>query len=140
MRSLRQLLDQKKGEIIAVKPCDPVGTAVDLLNRHDIGALPVIEGDRLLGILSERDLVRKGALGAPVRLVQEVMSPRVAVVTLSNSIEECMALMTEKRFRHLPVVDEAGRVVGMVSIGDLVKEVIREQAFTIEQLTQYITG
>jgi len=140
MRSLRQLLDQKKGEIVALTSADSVKTALELLNRHDIGALLVMEGGRLAGILSERDLVRKAALVGDDRPVRELMSGKVVYVTLSNTAEECMALMTERRFRHLPVLDEAGKVVGVVSIGDMVKEVIRDQAFTIEQLTQYITG
>lgn len=140
MRSLRQLLDQKKGEIVALTSADSVKTALELLNRHDIGALLVMEGGRLAGILSERDLVRKAALVGDDRPVRELMSGKVVYVTLSNTAEECMALMTQRRFRHLPVLDETGRVVGVVSIGDMVKEVIQDQAFTIEQLTQYITG
>lgn len=140
MRSLRQLLDQKKGPIVALGPSDSVKTALELLNVNDIGALLVMEGGRLAGILSERDLVRKVALVGEDRPVRDLMSGKVVYVTLANSAEECMALMTEKRFRHLPVLDDAGQVVGVVSIGDMVKEVIRDQAFTIEQLTQYITG
>jgi CBS domain-containing protein len=110
--------------------------------EHDIGAVLVVEGDELLGILTERDYARKVALmgrasrDSPVRAI---MTANVVCIPSNRTIEECMGLMTERRCRHLPVV-ENGRVIGVVSIGDLVKATIDEQEFTINQLKNYIAG
>jgi CBS domain-containing protein len=103
----------------------------------------VLDGTRLVGILSERDYARRVVLYGKVSrdtAVREVMSNRVAYVTPSVTVEECMALMTEKRFRHLPVLNEDGSVAGVVSIGDMVKETISSQQFLIEELERYIAG
>lgn len=111
--------------------------------KHEVGALLVMDGEQLVGIFSERDYARKIILQGKTSketLVREIMSDRVAYVTPTSSLQECMALMTEKRFRHLPVLDDDGSVIGMISIGDLVKETIREQQFLIDQLERYIAG
>lgn len=132
-----------KGQTVhAVRPDDTVLAALGVMAEHDIGAVLVVEGDELLGILSERDYARKVVLlGRASRdsAVRLIMTANVVCVAPNSTIEECMALMTERRCRHLPVV-ENGRVIGLVSIGDLVKAMIDEQEFTINQLKNYIAG
>lgn len=140
MRPLAQLI-QGKQSVVSVGPDDTVFTALTLLAQHDIGALLVLEGGRLVGIFSERDYARKIILKGKTSkdtLVREIMSDRVSCVTPSETVEECMALMTGKRVRHLPVLGEGNEVLGILSIGDLVKETISDQQFTIEQLVHYI--
>jgi len=140
MRPLKQLIDGKK-PLVSVGPDDSVFAALTLLAEFDIGALVVLDRGRLVGIFSERDYARKIALkGKASRdtLVREIMSEKVCCVTLGETVEECMALMTEQRIRHLPVLGEGDRVLGILSIGDLVKETISDQQFTIEQLVTYI--
>lgn len=132
-----------KGQTVhAVRPDDTVLAALGVMAEHDIGAVLVVEGEELLGILSERDYARKVVLlGRASRdsAVRLIMTANVVCVAPNSTIEECMALMTERRCRHLPVV-ENGRVIGLVSIGDLVKAMIDEQEFTINQLKNYIAG
>lgn len=140
MRPLKQLIEAKRS-MVTVGPDDTVFTALTLLAQFDIGALLVLEGGRLVGIFSERDYARKIILKGKASkdtLVREIMSERVSCVTLSQTVEECMALMTDKRVRHLPVLGADNEVLGILSIGDLVKETISEQQFTIEQLVFYI--
>jgi CBS domain-containing protein len=111
--------------------------------KNEVGALLVLDGEHLVGIFSERDYARKIILQGKTSketLVREIMSERVAYVTPSSTVDECMALMTDKHFRHLPVLDDAGQVLGIVSIGDMVKETISDQRFLIAQLEHYITG
>lgn len=142
MRTVRQLLDAKPAEIVSIGPDAPVIEALRRMAEREIGALLVMEGPELVGIVSERDYARKvvllgrASVDTPVR---EVMTRAVRFVHPSHSAEQCMALMTENRLRHLPVVDE-GRVAGLVSIGDLVKSVISEQQFIITEMERYITG
>ena len=140
MRPLKQLIEGKQ-PTVTVGPDDTVFTALTLLAQFDIGALLVLEHGKLVGIFSERDYARKIILKGKASkdtLVREIMSERISCVTLSQTVEECMALMTDKRVRHLPVLGADNEVLGILSIGDLVKETISEQQFTIEQLVFYI--
>ncbi len=140
MRPLKQLIDAKPSTI-TVGPDDTVFTALNLLAQFDIGALLVLEQGKLVGIFSERDYARKIVLKGKASKdtpVREIMSDRLSCVTLSQTVEECMALMTDKHIRHLPVIGTNQEVLGIISIGDLVKEVISDQKFTIEQLVSYI--
>lgn len=140
MRPLKQLIDGKK-PLVSVGPDDTVFTALTLLAQHDIGALVVLDHGKLVGIFSERDYARKIVLKGKTSKdtpVREIMSEKVCCVTLDETVEECMALMTEQHIRHLPVIGEGDRVLGILSIGDLVKETISDQQFTIDQLVTYI--
>ena len=142
MRSVKQILDAKGRETWSVGPDDTVFAAMKLMAEKDVGALLVLEQDRLKGIITERDYARKVVLqGKSSRdiPVRGIMSTNVLCAIPNQTVEECMALVTENRVRHLPVVDD-GRVEGIVSIGDLVKAVIADQQFIIEQLEHYITG
>ena len=140
MTTLKMLLKDKGHDVWSVHPDDTVLDAIKMLAKKDIGALIVIEDDKPVGIFTERDYARrvylkgKSSLETPVR---DVMVSPIITAKLDQTIEECMAVMTAKRFRHLPVMD-AGELVGMVSIGDLVKSVIAEQQFTIDQLENYL--
>jgi CBS domain-containing protein len=140
MTTVRQLLDRKDRAVFSLGPEAPVLEAIRAMAEHHVGALLVMSGEVLAGIVSERDYARKVILrgrsssDTPVR---DIMTSPVLTVSPETSVEQCMQLVTDKRVRHLPVV-EAGRVVGMVSIGDLVKAVIAEQQQQIEQLESYI--
>jgi CBS domain-containing protein len=142
MPTAHDILRFKGGSVHCVRPDDTVLAALGVMAEHDIGAVIVLEGDQLAGILTERDYARKVALvgraskDSPVRAI---MTAEVVCVPPDRSIQDCMALMTERRVRHLPVV-ENGQVIGLVSIGDLVKAQIDEQEFTINQLKNYIAG
>ena len=143
MKTLKQLLADKQRPLAAVAPGDSVFHALSVMSEHDVGAVLVLDGEQLVGIFSERDYARKMILhGKSSREtpVREVMSDRVAYVTKTASLEECMALMTEKRFRHLPVLEDDGTVAGLISIGDMVKETISSQQFLIDELERYISG
>ena len=136
MKTVAQILKLKPSGVISIRSDVPVLDALKLLADKDVGAVLVMDGSRLVGIVSERDYARKVELkGRSSRdtPVSEIMTPEVVCVTPTQTNEECMALMTEKRARHLPVIDN-GRVVGVLSIGDLVKDAISEQQFIIEQL------
>jgi CBS domain-containing protein len=140
MRPLKQLIEAKRSTV-SVGPDDTVLTALTLLAQFDIGALLVLERGRLVGIFSERDYARKIVLKGKTSKdtpIREIMSEKVSCVTLDQTVEECMALMTDKHVRHLPVLGANQEVIGVLSIGDLVKETISEQKFTIEQLVSYI--
>lgn len=143
MKTLKQMLDGKTRPLAVVAPGDTVLHALTVMAHNDVGALLVLDGEQLVGIFSERDYARKIILqgkSSKETLVREIMSDKVAYVTPKATLDECMALMTEKHFRHLPVLDEDGGVVGMVSIGDLVKETISSQQFLIDQLERYISS
>jgi CBS domain-containing protein len=143
MRTLKQLLSGKRRQPVVVAPIDTVFHALTLMAQHDIGALLVLDGEKLVGIFSERDYARKVILhgkNSRETLVREIMSDRVAYVTPATTLDECMALMTERHFRHLPVLSEADEVLGIISIGDLVKETISDQQMIISELERYITG
>ena len=140
MTYVSHLLDRKGRAMYSVEPEDPVLEAIQLMADHHIGALLVMKGEALVGIVSERDYARKVILmgrSSAETPVWQIMSSPVLTVSLRHSVQECMELMTEHRVRHLPVV-ESERVVGIVSIGDLVKAVIQDQRETIEQLESYI--
>jgi CBS domain-containing protein len=139
MSSVRQLI-KGKAAIFAVEPEDPVLEAIQAMAEHSIGALLVMKGSELVGIVSERDYARKVILlgrSSSETPVWQIMSAPVLTVSPDDSIQHCMQLMTDKRVRHLPVV-EGGRVVGMLSIGDLVRAVLEEQQRTINDLESYI--
>ncbi|HVY80674.1 MAG TPA: CBS domain-containing protein [Steroidobacteraceae bacterium] len=140
MASVKQLLDRKGTALYCVAPDDPVFEAIRQMADRHVGALLVMKGDALVGIVSERDYARKVILlGRSSREtpVSQIMSTPVHTVSPGHTVDDCMRLMTERRIRHLPVV-ERGRVVGVISIGDLVKAVIEDQKLTIEQLESYI--
>lgn len=136
------LKNKAQSRILSIEPDETVYAALTAMAKHDVGALLVISGNRLLGILSERDYARKVALmGHHSRetQVQEIMTTPATAVSPQFTVDECMALMTQNHFRHLPVVED-DRVVGIVSIGDLVKWVISGQEHAIQELEGYITG
>ena len=140
MANVAQLLGRKPQGLYSVAPEAPVLEAIRLMAEHSIGALLVMQGDKLAGIVSERDYARKEILkgrSSSDTSVQQIMTADVLTVETSFSVQQCMQIMTDQRVRHLPVV-EAGRVLGMLSIGDLVQAVLAEQAQTIEQLENYI--
>ncbi len=142
MKTIRQLLKVKGNDIWAIEPADSVYEAIVMMAEKGIGALLVMQGSKTVGVVSERDYARKVILqgrsskDTPVR---EIMTPDVIFAAPDNTIEECMALMTDNRIRHLPILDDQ-EVIGVVSIGDLVKVIISDQRFRIEQLERYVSG
>lgn len=140
MNTARDILERKGRAVWSVRPDAPVFAAIESMASHGVGALLVMDGERLVGIVSERDYARKVILqgksskDTPVR---DIMTSRVAYGTLDTTIEQCMAIMTQQRIRHLPILD-GGRVAGVLSIGDLVKTIIAEQKFVIEELVRYV--
>ena len=142
MRTARQLLDAKGARVVAIAPEEPVLEAIQLMADHHIGSVLVMRGSELAGILSERDYARKVILkgrSSAETAAWEIMSSPVVTIGPHDTLHTCMRLMTERRIRHLPVVDD-GQVIGVLSIGDLVKAVIEEQQQEIAQLQQYITA
>jgi CBS domain-containing protein len=142
MKTVRQLIDGKNHKLASVAPDQPVLRALEIMAEYDVGALLVLDGERLAGIFSERDYARKVILHGKASRntpVSEVMTARVICVTPERTVEDCMAIMTEKHIRHLPVLDAEQKVLGIVSIGDVVKEMLNQQQFIIGQLESYIT-
>ena len=142
MKTVEDILNAKGRDICSVRPDDTVYDAVILMADKGIGSVLVMDDERLVGILTERDYARKVVLdgrSSKEMRVTEVMTKKVLCVSPERTVDECMALMTDKRARHLPVLDHK-RVVGVVSIGDLVKAVIHEQKILIDQLQNYISG
>jgi CBS domain-containing protein len=142
MKTVSDLLKSRARELITISPEHSVLDAIKVLAQHDIGAAVVMSGDQMAGIFSERDYTRKVILkgrSSDTTRVEEIMTPRVVCVSMRTTTRECMQLMTDKQIRHLPVLDE-GRPVGMVSIRDIVGDIIADQDFTIEQLEHYISG
>ena len=140
MKSLKQLIAAKGGHVWSIRPDATVFEALQLMAQKDVGALLVMDGSRLAGIMSERDYARKVILqgkSSQDLSVRDIMTGDLVKVDPSRTVEECMGLMTQRRIRHLPVC-EGDKLVGLVSIGDLVKEVIAEQEQTIKQLESYI--
>lgn len=142
MKTVRQLLEQKGSRVLNIAPDATVYDALSIMAEMEVGALVVMDGDRLAGIISERDYARSVILrgkSSKTTPVSEIMTSKVLTISFETTVEECMSLMTNQRVRHLPVVDD-GKVVGLLSIGDIVKETIEHQKFLISQLEKYIRG
>ena len=143
MKTVSQILHAKGGtEVHTIGPDEAVLEAIRRMAEHGIGALVVMEGGAIVGMVTERDYARKVILmgrNSDQTAVREIMSPTVLYVRPQQSNEDCMALMANSRVRHLPVM-ENGRLTGLISMGDLVKDIISDQQFTIEQLEHYING
>jgi len=142
MTTVRQLLDQKGGNIWSIHPNATVLDAVKEMAEKDIGSLVVMDSDELVGIITERHYARNVALKgktSPATPVRDIMERHVIIARPEQSVEQCMALISEKRVRHLPVL-EGKKPIGMVSIGDLVKSMVSDQKFMVDQLQHYIHG
>jgi CBS domain-containing protein len=142
MTAVRQILDQKGHQVWSLRPGDTVYDAIKMLADKNVGALMVLDGNTIVGIITERDYARNVFLkgrASPQTLVGEIMEHNVVCVEPDKSVEECMAIMTARRVRHLPVIGD-GELLGLVSIGDLVKSIISDREFVIEQLEHYITS
>jgi CBS domain-containing protein len=142
VRTVRDLIRGHEIEVTTLSPQDTVYDALQVMAKKNVGALPVMESDKLVGIFSERDYARKVILqghSSKELSVSEIMSTRVAYVRPNQTIDECMALMSQLRIRHLPVLDQE-KMIGMVSMRDVVEDIISEKDFIIEQLVHYIQG
>ena len=142
MKLVQHLLDSKGGDIISITRDASVFDAIKLMADRAVGSLLVMENEKLIGIVTERDYARKVILkgrSSETTKVEEIMSTEVLTSTTVQSVSECMTLMTEKRIRHLPVVD-GNKVIGLISIADLVQAIISDQREEIEQLEHYISG
>lgn len=140
MKTVQQLLESKRHGVVSVAPESSVLDALRVMAEREIGAVLVLDGEHLIGVFSERDYARKVVLQGKASKdtpVRQIMTDRVVCVRLTQTIEDCMNLMTDKRIRHLPVLENK-KVVGVVSIGDVVKEMLSEQAILIQQLESYI--
>jgi CBS domain-containing protein len=139
---MRQILEAKGHDVATIGPDDTVYDAIKKMANKNIGSLVVVDGEKIVGIITERHYARNVFLkgkASPNTLVKDIMSKRVICAWPDQSVEECMAVMTEKAIRHLPVLENK-RLVGLVSIGDLVKSIIGDQKFIIEQLERYVGG
>ena len=142
MQTIRDILKVKGSDVWCVEPDATVFDALQRMAEKEVGALVVTEGAQVIGLISEREYARKVVLEgrtSPTTLVKEIMISPVVYIHLDQAIEECMSLMTEKRTRHLPVIED-GKLVGLISIGDIVKSIIADQQFLIEQLVRYVSG
>jgi len=142
MNTVKDIINSKGNEVWSVTPQTKVFDALKLMSEKNIGAVLIAENENVLGIFSERDYARKIALAGKSSKevsVQEIMSPRVLYITSDKYVDDCLAIMNEKKIRHLPVY-ENGKLIGIISIGDVVKALIDHKEFTIEQLEQYITS
>ena len=142
MQTIRDILKVKGSDVWCVEPDATVFDALQRMAEKEVGALVVTEGAQVVGLISEREYARKVVLEgrtSPTTLVKEIMITPVMYIHLDQTIEECMSLMTEKRTRHLPVIED-GKLVGLISIGDIVKSIIADQRFLIEQLVRYVSG
>jgi len=142
MQTIRDILKTKGTDVWCVEPDATVFDALQRMAEKEVGALVVTEGAQVVGLISEREYARKVVLEgrtSPTTLVKEIMISPVVYIHLDQAIEECMSLMTEKRTRHLPVIED-GKLVGLISIGDIVKSIIADQQFLIEQLVRYVSG
>jgi len=142
MKTVNEVLKNKGREIWTISPLATVFQALELMAQKDVGALPVVQNGKLVGIFSERDYARKVILKGKASkdtVVSELMTQTVFYVSPENTLDDCMALMTSKQIRHLPVL-ERDRLVGMITLGDVVKRIISEQEFTIQELEKYVKG
>lgn len=142
MATIRQFLDKKGHEVLSVEPDETVLNSIKKMANKNVGSLVVMEGHKLVGIMTERHYARNVFLkgrSSPTTPVRDIMETSVLFVRPDQSVDECMVIMTERAVRHLPVVDQ-GNLVGIISIGDLVKDKISDQTFVIEQLVQFIHG
>lgn len=140
MQTVRQLVNSKAHRLLSIQPDNTIYDALRKMSEHDVGALIVLQDKKLVGIFSERDYARKVILEGKTSkqtLISEIMTKQVICVSPDRTADECMALMTEKRVRHLPVIENK-LVVALISIGDVVREMISDQKQTISQLEQYI--
>jgi CBS domain-containing protein len=142
MKLVKHLLDTKGGDVISITPEASVFDAIKLMADRAVGSLLVMRGEELIGIVTERDYARKVILlgrSSETTMVEKIMSTEIIAASVEQTVQECMSLMTEKRIRHLPVV-AGDRVIGLISIGDLVQAIISDQQQAIEQLENYISG
>ena len=142
MITVKQFLKEKTGVVFAIAPRDTVYRALEVMAEKNVGALVVVEDEKVVGIFSERDYARNVILkgkSSKNTAVRELMNNKICYVRPEQTVDECMALFTEKRIRHLPVLD-GEKLIGIVSIGDAVKQYIADREFTIQQLENYITG
>ncbi|MBL8012943.1 MAG: CBS domain-containing protein [Candidatus Omnitrophica bacterium] len=142
MSKVYDIIKKKDGMIFSVKPQDTIRHTLKLMAEMNVGAVLILEGGRIIGIFSERDFARhsaKGQVRIEDALVKDMMTTSIVSVSSSQTTEECMSLMTSKRIRHLPVIDNE-KLIGLISIGDVVKQVIEDQKFSITQLERYVSG
>ena len=142
MTTVRQLLNEKGFDVFTVGPGETVFDAIRKMAKENIGSLVVCEGPKPVGIITERHYARNVFLkgrASPSTLVREIMETQVLFARPDQTVDECMAVMSDKKVRHLPVIDQ-GKLIGIISIGDLVKNIIDDQKFTIEQLTHFISS
>ena len=142
MKTVNEVLKTKGSDIWTVSPLATVFQALEVMAQKDVGALPVVQNGKLVGIFSERDYARKVILkgrASKDTAVNELMTQTVFYVGPENTLDECMALMTSRQIRHLPVLDH-DRLVGIITLGDVVKRIISEQEFTIQELEKYVKG
>ena len=142
MTTVRQLLNEKGRNVFTVGPGETVFDAIRKMAEENIGCLVVCEGPKPVGIITERHYARNVFLkgrASPSTLVQDIMETQVLYARPDQTVDECMAVMSEKKVRHLPIIDQ-GKLIGIISIGDLVKDIIDDQKFTIEQLTHFISS
>ena len=142
MATVRQLLNEKGHDVLTVGPRETVFDAIRKMAEENIGSLVVCEGPKPVGIITERHYARNVFLkgrASPSTLVRDIMETQVLYARPDQTVDECMAVMSDKKVRHLPVIDQ-GKLIGIISIGDLVKNIIRDQKFTIDQLTHFISS
>ncbi len=142
MSNVREILNKKGNTIWSVSPQDTVNDTLKLMAEKNVGALLVLEGRKIAGIFSERDFARhsaKRSLRTEEVPIKDMMTSRILYVSPTQTTEECMSLMTAKHVRHLPVIED-DKLIGLISIGDVVKQVIEDQKFSISQLEHYVTG
>lgn len=143
MKTLSQIISEGKRAVCSIGPDESVRRGLELMAQEDVGALLVMEQGKLVGIFSERDYTRKGILHGKSSLetrIHEIMTARVTCISQDKTVDEAMAIMNDKHFRHLPVLDGNSKVMGVISVRDLIKETISEQAFIIKQLESYVQG